>query len=104
MHPLVEQNREAIKAVCRRYGVKRLEVFGSAARAVDFDPARSDVDFLVEFSEDSETGKSLGPFLEFRGDLMRILGRPVDLVSRENLANPYVKAEVERNREPVHAA
>ena len=104
VHPLVEENRAAIEAVCRRYGVKRLEVFGSAARAADFDPARSDVDFLVEFSEDSETGTRLELFLEFRSALSRLLGRPVDLVSSESLVNPYVQAEVERHRESVHGA
>lgn len=49
MHQLIACKKEEIAAICRRYGVERLEVFGSAARATDFDPDRSDADFLVVF-------------------------------------------------------
>lgn len=49
MRPEIEQHRAAIAELCRRYRVRRLEVFGSAARGDDFDPARSDFDFLAEF-------------------------------------------------------
>ena len=41
MHDAIASLREALIAACRRHGVTRLEVFGSAARAEDFDPARS---------------------------------------------------------------
>jgi predicted nucleotidyltransferase len=49
MHGLIERQRAAIGELCRRHRVRRLDLFGSGARATDFDPARSDVDFLVEF-------------------------------------------------------
>ncbi len=42
--------REALAALCRRFGVMRLEVFGSAVRDAGFDPKRSDADFLVTFA------------------------------------------------------
>ena len=48
MLDLIEQHRGQISAVCNRFQVKRLELFGSAARG-DFDPTRSDLDFFVEF-------------------------------------------------------
>ena len=48
MHPLVEQHRTEIEAICRARGVKRLELFGSAARAK---PDPSDFDFFVEFND-----------------------------------------------------
>ena len=50
MHPDILHKCEAIAALCREYSVARLEVFGSAARGSDFDPARSDADFLVTFT------------------------------------------------------
>ena len=46
MHPAIAQHRPGIAAICQRYGIRRLEVFGSAARADDFDPEHSDADFL----------------------------------------------------------
>jgi len=48
----IETHREQIAELCRRYGVKRLELFGSATRGSDFDPERSDIDFLIEFNEE----------------------------------------------------
>jgi uncharacterized protein len=49
MLPLIAERRSEITDICRRFGVRRLAVFGSAARGEDFDPARSDLDFLVKF-------------------------------------------------------
>ena len=57
MHPAIAQYRAGIAAICQRYGIRRLEVFGSAARASDFDPAHSDADFLVEFAPGVEPGR-----------------------------------------------
>lgn len=49
MLKLIEARRTEIADLCRRFHVRRLEVFGSAARGTDFDPARSDVDLLVTY-------------------------------------------------------
>ena len=48
MHPAIAQHRLGISAICQRYRISRLEVFGSAARGDDFSPLHSDADFLVE--------------------------------------------------------
>ncbi len=53
MPTLIDDKRTQIEALCRRYRVRRLDVFGSAIRE-DFDPSRSDVDFLVEFEADPD--------------------------------------------------
>lgn len=53
MHAAATDKREELVELCRRHGVARLEVFGSAARGTDFDPQTSDADFLVEFRFDS---------------------------------------------------
>ena len=82
MHDLIDQHLADITLLYRRYGVRRLEVFGSAARGTDFDPASSDADFLVEF----EAGGDISPLSQFFGladDLAALLGRPVDLADRK---------------------
>jgi predicted nucleotidyltransferase len=82
MHSMIEAKRPEIAALCRRFQVRRLEVFGSAARGNDFDPGRSDADFLVEFEPES----GLPPLEQYVGlaaALEALLGRPVDLVERE---------------------
>ena len=50
MIPLISQHSDELTEICRRYHVKRLDVFGSAAVG-DFNPDTSDIDFLVEFDE-----------------------------------------------------
>ena len=98
----IEKHRETLTALCHRYGVVRLEVFGSAARGADFDPAKSDADFLVEF--DKASGLSaLDQFLGFSEALERILGRPVDLVEASAVKNPYVRATINRSKELIYA-
>lgn len=102
MHGVIEQRRAAIAELCRRYRVRRLDVFGSGARGTDFDPGHSDVDFLVEF--DTTGGDpTLGTFFALRDDLAAVLGRRVDLIMAGSVVNPYLKAEVDRTREPVYA-
>jgi len=77
----IEEKRDALAALCRRHGVVRLEVFGSAARGTDFDRSRSDVDFLVTFAPEAPT--DLTAFLDLKDALEKLLGRPVDLVERD---------------------
>jgi hypothetical protein len=77
----IKEKRDALATLCRRYGVARLEVFGSAARGADFDPSRSDADFLVTF--EPATRNDLAALTDLRDALERLLGRPVDLVERE---------------------
>lgn len=103
MHPLIDQRRAEIALLCRRYGVRQLEVFGSAARGADFDPTTSDADFLVAF----EPGSRLSPLEQFFGlaeALERLLGRPVDLVEPGAIKNPFVLADINQAREVVYAS
>jgi hypothetical protein len=103
MHAEIAEKREELIALCRRYDVARLEVFGSAARGTDFDPARSDADFLVEFKPDSQ----LPPLEQYFGlarALEELLGRPVDLVQPRAIKNPFMLAGINRSREVVYAS
>jgi len=74
----IAQHRDELRDLCRRFGVRRLEVFGSAARPADFDPARSDIDFLVEFAVEETDFRR---FLDFKAALEALLNRRVDLVA-----------------------
>jgi len=81
MQAEIAEKREALAEICRGYGVARLEVFGSAARGIDFDPKRSDFDFLVEFDQRSDL-PPLEQFFGFAEALEQLLGRSVNLVER----------------------
>lgn len=103
LHMLAEiaDRKEEIARICRRCRVSRLEIFGSAARGTDFDPETSDVDFLVQFSADNG-GDPLGQFFDLVDALSDALGRPVDLVEKGAVTNPYLLAAINRSRELVY--
>lgn len=102
MHPAIAQHRAGISAICEHYRIRRLDVFGSAARAEDFDAERSDVDFLVEFAPGTTVG--LSNFFGAKADLEKLLGRGVDLVEPGAIRNPFVLASINRSRESVYRA
>ncbi len=101
MHAEIAAKREALKALCERYDVARLEVFGSAARGADFDPAVSDVDFLVEFKPDTRL-KPLEQFFGLADALKDLFGRQVDLVEASSVRNPFIRAGIDCSREVVY--
>jgi predicted nucleotidyltransferase len=77
LHATIAEKREDLAALCRRFGVTRLDLFGSAARGTD--SAASDVDFLVAFGAQKN---DLDGFLDFKEALEALLARRVDLVDR----------------------
>jgi uncharacterized protein len=101
MHSSIQRQLAPIGQICSKYGISRLEVFGSAARASDFVEKSSDADFLVEFLPNIQPG--LNEFFGAKADLEKILGREVDLVQAKAVRNPYLFASINRNRELVYA-
>jgi predicted nucleotidyltransferase len=102
MHSIIEGQRDRIADLCRRYSVRRLDVFGSAAGDA-FDPARSDVDIVVEFAPLPE-GAYADAWFGLHEALEELFGRPVDLVSTTAIHNPYFRAALERTRRTLYAA
>ena len=91
-----------IAALCRRHHARRLELFGSATRA-DFDPARSDLDFLVSFDELPPVA-TYDAFFSLKEGLEVMFDRPVDLVVERTVRNPYLRQRVDAERQPIYAA
>ena len=90
---------ERLVALCRRYRVQRLALFGSAFRE-DFGPD-SDIDLLVTFEPDAKIGfLALG---QMRRELMAIFRRPVDLVPQDGL-KPQIREAVLAGAELIYAA
>jgi predicted nucleotidyltransferase len=75
----------------------------SPARGEDFDPARSDVDFLVAFAEETSDAP-LAKVFGLGRELEAVLGRPVDLVEAGAVRNPHLRAGIDRSRRLVYAA
>lgn len=104
MHEVVSSRADQVADVCRRHGVRRLEVFGSAARGSDFDPDRSDIDLLVEFAPRPRAWEMLD---DLQVELETLFGREIDLVDRrlvESSPNPVRRRIVLGEAELLYAA
>ena len=101
MTNVIEQHREEVAALCRLAGARRLDVFGSAVRD-DFDPATSDLDFLVEF-DDLPPARYADAYFALKESLEALFGRPVDLITEASLENPYFRDRIQAERQPVYA-
>ncbi len=91
-----EEHREEIADLCRRFGVRRLEVFGSASTGA-FREGESDFDFLVEFESPDQPGYS-DRYFGFKAAVEEFFGVKVDLVVERVITNPYFKASVDASR------
>jgi uncharacterized protein len=94
-------DRQAIADACERFGVARLRVFGSALTD-RFDPATSDVDFLVDFKPGNPD--LLDSYLGLKEELESVVGHSVDLVVTRSVRNPYFKAAAFASAQDVYAA
>ena len=99
MPTLHRGRREELRELCRRFHVRRLGLFGSAA-GEDFDPERSDLDFLVEFEPEA---LSFDIYFDLKEALEALFGRKVNLVEQSAIRNPYFKASVERSKVGLYA-
>lgn len=102
MHPLIEANRSAIEALCREFGVEKLEVFGSIV--TDTFTEESDIDFIVHYPKNYDLGPWAGRHLELQERLEYILGRNVDLVMVSAIRKPRFIEAIAPSRRMLYAA
>ena len=98
----IDSRRADIARVCGQFTVRRLELFGSAAKGA-FDPSRSDFDFLVDFG----ATPWLTPFEQYFGlkeSLEALFGRAVDLVMAGVPQNPYFLKSLNESRRLLYVA
>ncbi len=94
--------RAEVAVLCRRFHVRRLDLFGSATRGT-FDPERSDFDFVVTFAE-LPIVEFADMFFGLQEALADLLNRPVDLLTAESIRNPYLRDSIEKGRMVLYAA
>lgn len=103
MIELLRSNLPSIRALCERHRVRSLYVFGSAV-SHEFDPATSDLDFLVEFLPDAPRNGLAGAYFALRDDLAALFARPIDLIEATALKNTLVAASIEQCKVHLYAA
>ena len=98
MVDLVREKLPEVQELCRRYGVRELQLFGSAYEGT-FDPAKSDIDLIVVMGDPGNAS-----YFGLLDALESLFQRKVDLLEKEAIKNPYFIRAIRHNRETLYAA
>jgi uncharacterized protein len=101
MIALVADKKDEIAVLCRRFGIRRLDVFGSAVTGA-FDPETSDIDFVVDLGEYDETVGAR--YMDLAVELETLLGRPIDLITEPSIRDPFFRVAIDDQRETIYEA
>jgi len=99
---VLSDKQQAIAELCARFGVIRLDAFGSAL-GEDFRPGESDVDLLVEFTS-MDPHELADAYFGLLDGLRELLGSEIDLVMADAVTNRYMIREIERTKQLLYAA
>lgn len=102
MIALVEQKKNEVAALCKKLKVRRLDLFGSAAKDT-FRAGDSDLDFLVSLDE-SDPREYSRSYFKLADALEELFQRHVDLVTERSVRNPYFRQAIDQTRELIYAA
>lgn len=103
MIDVVSQRKEEIAKICRRFGVARLEVFGSASLGTTGVTA-ADIDFLVFLPDGYDYGPWMSRVFALQSALSETLSYPVDVVLEEALSNRWFEREANKTRQVIYDA
>lgn len=96
---MIELNMNRIVALCKKYKVNRLFVFGSGQ--TDKFNSESDVDMIIDFKKE-EVGDYFDNYFDFKYLLQDLFGRDVDLIEEQSIKNHYFKSNVESTRQLIY--
>jgi predicted nucleotidyltransferase len=97
----VREQQDAISALCKRFKVVRLELFGSAARCDDISQV-NDIDVLASFATNADLGPWLGHLNDFRNELAALLNKPVDVVMNSDQLKPRFRDAIQNDRYVIY--
>lgn len=102
MYADITTKQHDIEKLCQNYHVRRLAIFGSALDD-SFDPEHSDLDFLVEF-ESMPPAEYADTYFGLLEELQTLFKRPIDLVNKSSLSNPWLQREIQQKQSLLYAA
>lgn len=100
MIPLIEMNLQEIIKLCRTYGIRRLALFGSAAKGT-WSADTSDLDFLIDLDYRPGVGRR---FMKFASSLERLLGTGIDIVTERSVTSEAFRDELDRTAVTIYEA
>jgi predicted nucleotidyltransferase len=98
----IQDRLNEIIVLCKLHRVSSIALFGSAANETMNE--HSDIDLLVDFSEDIEVLEYADNYFSLLEKLETLLGKRVDLVARKSLTNPVLIDEINRSKVALYAA
>ena len=102
MNQIITDKIPQLKALCKKYHVATMYLFGSAVNDTFND--NSDVDFLISFKSDVRLEEYADNYFDLLFEMEDIFGRKVDLVTEKTLSNPYFIRSVEQTKQLIYAA
>jgi predicted nucleotidyltransferase len=100
---IVTERLDEVRALCEKYSVKRLTIFGSAVKGT-FDPEKSDLDFAVEFEWHADPSERGRRWLELWDELKELFDRNVDLVVASTIKDPSFSQILALTEQELYAA
>jgi hypothetical protein len=95
----VNDYKDKLNAVCYKFNLKKLDLFGSATTS-KFGPT-SDIDVLVEFNDDRNINL-FDKYFDLKNELHDVFQRSVDIVIEHSVRNPYFKKSMNKTRKPIY--
>ncbi len=92
---LTEQNKQALRELCRRCRVKSLAVFGSVLRD-DFNQD-SDIDFIIDI-DDADPLSYADTYFDLKFAFERMFERSIDLLEEKELRNPVLRRRIDATK------
>ena len=102
MNAIISQHLKEIVELCQKFGVVRLDAFGSIVRD-DFDQEHSDIDLIASFTRKNELGYA-DRYLDFAESLEMVLGRKVDLITPASIRSVRLAQEIRRQSVSIYAS
>lgn len=96
---IVDRNIDILIELCKNHKVGELYIFGSIL--TDNFSDKSDIDFLVQF-EKIDLQEYFDNYMDFKENLEKLLGRPVDLLENQAIRNPILRKVVDRDKKLVY--
>ena len=100
---VIEEHMAELRTLCEKYHVRRLTLFGSAVTG-EFDAARSDLDFVVEFQPHPDPLVEGRWYLDLWRELKDLFARDIDLLTPETIDNPYIAESIRDAHRDLYAA
>lgn len=96
---LIDNNMQKIIALCKKYKVHKLFVFGSILTNRFND--NSDIDFVVDFNK-TEITDYFDNYFDFKYSLEDLLSREIDLLEEQTIKNPYLKKNIDSTKTLIY--